>query len=145
MPFMPCRLGLSGNQKSSGHHSQKSAMNYRCSMVPKISYQFLGVQKKMLRYSNWNGIFMDFFMDFHGLLHAGISAIPQKKRWEFPRVPKKSQRLGGDLLHLVVGDCRWQWMGWTCQGNTTKIPWFREEHPFFSIFSYLYIYMCPSK
>jgi hypothetical protein len=28
-------------------------------------------------------------------------------------------------------------MGWTCQGNTTKIPWFREEHPFFSIFSYI--------
>ena len=69
---------------------------------------------------------MDFYMVVSQL-------FPKKKSWEFPRdLPKKSQRLGGDLLHLVVGDCR-DSNGWVEHVRETP-----------SIFQhmFIYIYIC---
>ena len=140
---MPCRLGLSGNQKSSGHHSQKSAMNYRCSMVPKISYQFLGVQKKMLRYSNWNGIFMDFFMDFHGLLHAGISAIPQKKTMGVSTCSEKVPAAGRRSFASRRRRLPMAMDGLNMSGKHHQNPMVQRRTSIFQhIFISIYIYIC---
>ena len=141
---MPCRLGLSGNQKSSGHHSQKSAMNYRCSMVPKISYQFLGVQKKCCAIpiemgfswiSSW--IFMDFYMLVSQL-------FPKKNDGSF-HVFRKSPS-GWAAIFCISSSETADGNGWVEHVRETPPKSHgSEKNIHFSAYFHIYIYMCPSK
>ena len=86
---------------------------------------------------------MDLFMDFHGLLHAGISAIPQKKATGVPtgcseKVPAAGRRSFASRrrrLPMAID-------GLNMSGKHHQNPMVQRRT---SIFQHIFIYMCPSK
>ena len=94
----------------------------------------------MLRYSNWNGIFMDFFMDFHGLLHAGISAIPQKNDGSF-HVFRKSPS-GWAAIFCISSSETADGNGWVEHVRETPPKSHgSEKNIHFSAYFHIYIYI----